>query len=112
MNSMISKIKCSQIILIDLAGMDRLLQLSRTTPLEGVVLALSALEPSDTVLVSGLNDTTPDVLVKFMLADYIKERDSVESVKRISPTHALVIFKSPDSESQVSVILLQLFKKP
>ena len=83
--------------------MDWLIQLSRTTPLEpGVVLALSALEPSDTVLVSGLNDTTPDVLVKLMLADYIKQHDSVESVKRISPTHALVIFKSPDSESQVN----------
>ncbi len=81
--------------------MDWLIQLSRTTPLEGVVLALSALEPSDTVLVSGLNDTTQNVLVKLMLADYIKQHDSVESVKRISPTHALVIFKSPDSESHI-----------
>ena len=96
---MVAIIICSHIILLDSAGMDRLLQLSRTTPFdEGVVLALSALEPSDTALVSGLNHTTPDLLVKFMLADYIKERDSVESVKRISPTHALVIFKSPDSE--------------
>ena len=76
--------------------------MSRTNPLEGVVLALSALEPSDTVLVSGLNDTTPDVLVKLMLADYIQQRDSVKSVKRISPTHALVIFKSPNSESRVN----------
>ncbi len=76
--------------------------MSRTNPLEGVVLALSALEPSDTVLVSGLNDTTPDVLVKLMLADYIQQHDSVKSVKRISPTHALVIFKSPNSESRVN----------
>ena len=96
---MVAIIICSQIIHLDLAGMDSLLQLSRTTPFdEGVVLALSALEPSDTVLVSGLNDTTSDLLVKFMLADYSEQRDSVESVKRISSTHALVIFKSPDSE--------------
>ncbi len=88
---------------LDLSDMDRLIQLSRTTPLEGVVLALSALEPSDTVLVSGINVTTQDVLVKLMLADYIQQRDSVESVKRISPTHALVIFKSPDSELQVNL---------
>ncbi len=68
--------------------------MSKTNTLEGIVLDLSPLEPSDTILVSGLNETTPNVLLKFILTDCIKENDSVKSVTRLSHSQALVLFTS------------------
>ncbi len=81
-----------------LSDWDQLFHLSNANPLEGVVLTLSPLETSDTVLVTGLAETIPDLLLKWILMDYLKERDSVKSVTRLSCTHALVVFTSHQSE--------------
>ncbi len=81
------------------AGWEKLLQLSKNNPLDNVVLTMSPLEPSDTILVTGLTASTLDVILKLILEDYIKQRDSVKSVTRLSPTQALVSFKSQQSTS-------------
>ncbi len=79
------------------ADWEKLLQLSKTKPLEGVVLTLSPLEPSDTILVTGLEKTTPDLLLRYIIVNFLDEDDSVTSVMRLSPTQALVSFKSQQS---------------
>lgn len=62
-----------------------------------MVLPLSPLEPSETILVTGLNDMASDILLKLVLADCINEKDPVKSVTRLSPTRALVSFKIQQS---------------
>ncbi len=76
---------------------EHILQLSNSSPLEDVELKVSPLEPSDTILVTGLNDTVSDILLKLILANCIKEKDSVKSMTRLSPTRAFVSFKTQQS---------------
>ena len=73
-----------------------LLQRSRVTPFpqNKEVLTLNPVTPSDTILVSNLPPNTPD----FATEIYFDKFAPIAHVKSISPTQALVTFKSHEGK--------------
>ena len=76
-----------------------LLQCSRVTPFpqNKEVLTVSPVEPTDTVLVSNLPPNTPDFATEIFFGRFAP----VAHVKPISPTQALLTFKSHEGKKLI-----------